>query len=79
MRTGGNIVEAENKKEETLEDVFEKLDKVVKKLEEDSVSLENSFQLYYEGMELLKTCNNKIETIEKKVMMLDKDGAEHEF
>lgn len=72
-------MEAENKKEETLEDVFEKLDKVVKKLEEDSVSLENSFQLYYEGMELLKTCNNKIETIEKKVMMLDKDGAEHEF
>lgn len=72
-------MEAENKKEETLEDVFEKLDEVVKKLEEDSVSLENSFQLYYEGMELLKTCNNKIETIEKKVMMLDKDGAEHEF
>ena len=72
-------MEAENKKEETLEDVFEKLDEVVKKLEEDSVSLENSFPLYYEGMELLKTCNNKIETIEKKVMMLDKDGAEHEF
>lgn len=72
-------METEHKKEETLEEVFEKLEEVVQKLEADSVSLEDSFQMYYEGMELLKACNNKIETIEKKVMMLDKDGAEHEF
>ena len=71
--------EAENKKDQTLEDVFEQLDEVVKKLEGEAVSLEDSFQLYHEGMELLKICNDKIETIEKKVMILDKDGEEHEF
>ena len=65
-------MEAENKKDQTLEDVFEKL-------EGEAVSLEDSFQLYHEGMELLKICNDKIETIEKKVMILDKDGEEHEF
>ena len=72
-------MEAENKKDQTLEDVFEQLDEVVKKLEREAVSLEDSFQLYHEGMELLKICNDKIETIEKKVMILDKDGEEHEF
>ena len=72
-------MEAENKKDQTLEDVFEQLDEVVKKLEVEAVSLEDSFQLYHEGMELLKICNDKIETIEKKVMILDKDGEEHEF
>ena len=35
--------------------------------------------MYHEGMELLKICNDKIETIEKKVMILDKDGEEHGF
>ena len=69
-------MEAENKKDQTLEDVFEQLDEVVKKLEGEAVSLEDSFQLYHEGMELLKICNDKIE---KKVMILDKDGEEHEF
>ena len=69
-------MEAENKKDQTLEDVFEQLDEVVKG---EAVSLEDSFQLYHEGMELLKICNDKIETIEKKVMILDKDGEEHEF
>ena len=66
-------MEAENKKDQTLEDVFEQLDEVVKKLEGEAVSLEDSFQLYHEGMELLKICNDKIETIEKKVMILDKE------
>ncbi len=49
-------MEAENKKDQTLEDVFEQLDEVVKKLEGEAVSLEDSFQLYHEGMELLKIC-----------------------
>ncbi len=72
-------METENKTVQTLEDVFGQLDEVVEKLEGESVSLEDSFQLYHKGMELLKICNAKIETIEKKVMVLDKDGGEHEF
>ena len=72
-------MEIENKKEQTLENVFGQLDEVVKKLEGESVALEESFELYYKGMELLKICNDKIEAIEKKIMILDKDGVEHEF
>lgn len=66
-------------KEQTLEEVFEQLDKVLEKLEGETVSLEESFQLYHEGMDLLKTCNDKIDTVEKKMMVLDDNGEQHEF
>lgn len=65
--------------EQSLETVFEQLDKIVEQLEAEDVSLEDSFGLYHKGMDLLKVCNEKIDTIEKKMMMLDENGEEHEF
>lgn len=65
--------------DKSLEEVFEQLDQIVEKLEETSVSLEDSFQLYHEGMELLKVCNDKIDTVEKKMLILDENGEQHEF
>ena len=63
----------------TLESVFQELDEVVKKLETNEASLEESFQLYHKGMDLLKVCNEKIDTVEKKMMILDENGEAHEF
>ena len=65
--------------EQSLETVFEQLDEIVEQLEAEDVSLEDSFGLYHKGMDLLKVCNDKIDTIEKKMMMLDENGEEHEF
>lgn len=65
--------------EQSLETVFEQLDELLEKLEGDAVSLEESFQMYHKGMELLKVCNDKIDTIEKKMLVLDENGEEHEF
>ena len=65
--------------EKSLETVFEQLDEIVEQLESEDVSLEDSFGLYHKGMDLLKVCNEKIDTIEKKMMMLDENGEEHEF
>lgn len=65
--------------DKSLEEVFEQLDQIVEKLEGANVSLEDSFQLYHQGMELLKVCNDKIDTVEKKIMMLDENGEEHEL
>ena len=66
-------------KDKTLEEVFEELDQVVEQLEESTVSLEDSFSLYHKGMELLKICNDKIDRVEKKMLMLDEDGEQHEL
>ena len=66
-------------KDKSLEEVFEQLDQIAVQLEGAEVSLEDSFQLYYKGMELLKICNDKIDTVEKKMLILDENGEQHEF
>ena len=66
-------------KDKTLEEVFEELDEVVGQLEEPAISLEDSFSLYHKGMELLKVCNDKIDKVEKKMLILDEDGEQHEL
>lgn len=65
--------------EQSLETVFEELDSIVEKMEGEDVSLEESFRLYHKGLDLLKVCNEKIDTIEKKMLILDEHGEQHEF
>ena len=65
--------------EQSLETVLEQLDGIIEQLEAEDVSLEASFELYHKGMDLLKVCNEKIDKIEKKMMMLDENGEQHEF
>lgn len=70
---------AKKEKEEiSLEEVFVQLEEVIGKLEED-IPLEESFSLYHKGMDMLKTCNDKIEKVEKKILLLDEDGDTQEF
>lgn len=66
-------------KEQALEEIFDELDKIVEQMEMPDVSLEESFKLYHKGIELLKVCNDKIDTVEKKMLILDEDGEQHEF
>ncbi|HIY19562.1 MAG TPA: exodeoxyribonuclease VII small subunit [Candidatus Blautia avistercoris] len=62
-----------------IEDAFEELDQMIEKLEDRETSLEDSFQIYQEGIRLLKFCNEKIDTVEKKMMQMNEDGTLHEF
>ena len=58
----------------TLEGAFRELDKVVERLESREITLEESFKVYQSGMELLRTCNEKIDRVEKKLLQMDVDG-----
>lgn len=62
-----------------LEELFVELEELVAKLELDKLSLEESFDLYNKGISLVKNCNQSIDTIEKKVMMLGTGGELEEF
>ena len=75
------ILKDEGKNTETpaLEEMFVSLETVIGKMEGADVTLEQSFELYNQGMELLKKCNQAIDTVEKKVLVLDEDGETHEF
>ena len=66
-------------KEQTLEEAFKRLDEIAGRLEQKDLSLEESFQLYKEGMELLKTCSGRIDQVEKKMMQISSDGTLREF
>lgn len=58
------------KAEKSLEASFEELSTIITRLEEEELSLEESFQLYTEGMKLLKKCNDSIDKVEKKLVVL---------
>ena len=63
----------------TLDETFEKLETAIGRLEQEDVSLEESFKLYKEGMELIKSCNAKLDKVEKEVLKLNEDGELEEF
>ena len=63
----------------TLEQTFAGLEEVIQKMERGDVTLEESFKLYHEGMDMLKSCNDKIDKIEKQMLILDEGGMLHEF
>ncbi len=69
----------EEKKELSLEENFALLEQLVERLEEEDVSLEEAFSAYSEGMKLLKTCNEQIDRVEKKVLKLTADGKLEEL
>ena len=52
-----------------------KLDEAVAKLQSDEISLEDSFQVYQQGMEYVKFCSQTIDQVEKKVLMLNQEGG----
>lgn len=66
-------------KKEGLDELFSRLENVIKEMEGENVSLEQTFELYSRGMELLKQCTSAIDEVEKKVLILDENGESHEF
>ena len=72
-------MQEEEGRELNLEEAFERLEETVAALEQEDISLEESFQIYKDGMELLKKCNQAIYQVEKKVLVLNEYGETHEF
>ena len=72
-------MESAEKKELTLEESFQRLDELIAKLEDREIPLEESFAVYKEGMELLKSSREKIDTVEKKMLQISDDGELSEF
>ena len=86
MKEEQNLVERQNAEgqqslsgEQNLEELFGQLEELVAKLEEPSISLEESFRAYEEGGSLLKACNEKIDRVEKQVLVLNEEGGLSEF
>lgn len=71
--------QTDKQEEISLEELFAELESVIRKMEEENVSLEDSFRLYHRGMDALKQCSERIDEVEKKMLILDEEGGTHEF
>ena len=58
---------------ERFEDALNKLEKIVSKLEDGEIPLEESLKLFEEGIRLSRFCTQKLEEAEKKVEILLKN------
>lgn len=58
----------------TFEGASARLEQIVKMLEQGNSSLEESLQLYEEGVMLVRFCNDSLDNAEKKIRMLVSDS-----
>ncbi len=62
------------KKEEkltTIEENFSQIEKIIENMQED-ISLEETFDLYKKGLEMIKDSNDKISKVEKEIEIIEK-------
>ena len=65
--------------EMTLEEHFDVLDDIISSMEAPDVSLDDSFELYKQGLNQIKAANEMLEGIEKVMLILNEDGSLEEF
>ncbi len=63
----------------TLEENFARIEAILSDLERSDISIEDAFNKYSEGVELLRKCDESIDKVEKKVLKLMDDGKTEEF
>ena len=68
---------SERKQDQSIEETFARLDELLEKLEASDTSLEESFACYEAGMKLVKACSDKIDKVEKQMMILQ--GGEEAY
>ncbi|WP_424153894.1 exodeoxyribonuclease VII small subunit [Staphylococcus debuckii] len=61
---------------QTFEEMMEELETIVKKLDNEAVSLEDALELYQKGMKLSASCDETLKDAEKKVNQLMKNNDE---
>lgn len=58
-------------KKMTLEQSFESLSNIIGQLQDGNLTLEESFKMYEEGMKLVKNCNDALDKVEKKLVIIE--------
>lgn len=58
-----------------FEKSFERLEKIVQKLESEELSLDESLKLFEEGIGLSRFCHRRLEEVEKKIETILADAG----
>ncbi len=63
-------------KEMTIEEAFQALDAILNDLDGDQNGLEETFAKYQKGLEYVKLLKSRIDGIEKKLAVLEKENGD---
>ncbi len=58
----------------TIDETLEKLSGIIQQMESGGQSLEESLASFEEGIRLIKSCNQQIDKVEKKIKILSESG-----
>ncbi|MBN2570319.1 MAG: exodeoxyribonuclease VII small subunit [Deltaproteobacteria bacterium] len=64
--------------EKTFEKALERLEEIVKRMEEGDMTLDDSLKAFEEGINLSRFCAKKLDDAERKVEMLMKSNGKQE-
>lgn len=67
-----------SKEKQSFEEMMQELENIVQKLDNETVSLEESLDLYQRGMKLSIACDTTLKDAEKKVNKLMQEEAEEQ-
>lgn len=71
--------EKQTRKEPGLEERFAMIESILDQMEDEHVTLDQSFDLYKKGMEQMKAANQALDQIEKEMLVLNESGELEEF
>ncbi|MDY3795135.1 MAG: exodeoxyribonuclease VII small subunit [Agathobacter sp.] len=63
----------------SLEERFDRLDEIITQMEDSSIGLDKSFELYKRGLDEVKSANEMLDSMEKAMLVLNEDGNLEEF
>lgn len=70
----------EKNKTKTIEQTMEELEAIIEKMEDRESTLEDSFACFEKGMTLVRECSQRIDKVEKQIMVLNEEDREtYEF
>ena len=72
-----NTEECPEGEQKSLEELFTDLDEI--RMELTDIPLEEAFALYEQGMKKIRSCNEKLDLVEKKMQVIAEDGTEVPF
>lgn len=62
-----------------IEEVFSELEEILSRMQDPQVTLQDSFALYEKGVRDIRICDEMLDRIEKRMLMLNPDGSVQPF
>ena len=60
---------SENKK--SVEESFNEIESIIAEMQKEDVTLDRSFELYNQWLTLIKECNEKLDSMEKQIKIIE--------